>query len=421
MFALADCNNFFASCERVFRPDLEGKPVIVLSNNDGCAVARSNEAKALGIKMGDPLFKIKDIIEQHHVAVFSSNYALYGDMSRRVQEVLRDWAPAVEQYSIDESFLDLRGAMIPDLDDWAKDLSRTCRKMTGIPLSIGVAPTKTLAKIASKLCKKYPKLQGGCYMHRPQDIEKVLRKFPVEDVWGIGRRSVKKLSQMGVATAWDFTQLREYEVRKGFALPGWRTWKELRGEPCIDFENLIEPRQTICVSRSFAKEITDPAELCSQVATFAETAVTKLRRQGSLLMEMIPFAMTNRFHENEPQTFASRLTVFPEATDDHAVIIVAAVSAVRAFFNECYGYKKAGVLFTRLVRKDGYTRSLFRDAEEDARQARLSEAIDSVTAVYGPGALRFGVQGDGQIRMARERQSPHYTTLWKDIPKVTIR
>ena len=202
MFALADCNNFFASCERVFRPDLEGKPVIVLSNNDGCAVARSNEAKALGIKMGDPLFKIKDIIEQHHVAVFSSNYALYGDMSRRVQEVLRDWAPAVEQYSIDESFLDLRGAMIPDLDGWAKDLSRTCRKMTGIPLSIGVAPTKTLAKIASKLCKKYPKLQGGCYMHRPQDIEEVLRKFPVEDVWGIGRRSVKKLSQMGVATAW---------------------------------------------------------------------------------------------------------------------------------------------------------------------------------------------------------------------------
>lgn len=258
-------------------------------------------------------------------------------------------------------------------------------------------------------------------MHRPQDIEKVLRKFPVEDVWGIGRRSVKKLSQMGVATAWDFTQLREYEVRKGFALPGWRTWKELRGEPCIDFENLIEPRQTICVSRSFAKEITDPAELCSQVATFAEAAVTKLRRQGSLLLEMIPFAMTNRFHENEPQTFASRLTVFPEATDDHAVIIVAAVNAVRAFFNECYGYKKAGVLFTRLVRKDGYTRSLFRDAEEDARQARLSEAIDSVTAVYGPGALRFGVQGDGQIRMARERQSPHYTTLWKDIPKVTIR
>ena len=173
MFALADCNNFFASCERVFRPDLVGKPVIVLSNNDGCAVARSNEAKALGIKMGDPFFKIKDLVEKNHVAVFSSNYALYGDMSRRVQDVLRDWAPAVEQYSIDESFLDLRGAMIADLDGWAKGLSAACRKMTGIPVSVGVAPTKTLAKIASKLCKQYPKLDGGCYMHRPQDIAKV--------------------------------------------------------------------------------------------------------------------------------------------------------------------------------------------------------------------------------------------------------
>ena len=194
MFALADCNNFFASCERVFRPDLVGKPVIVLSNNDGCAVARSNEAK--------------DLVEKNHVAVFSSNYALYGDMSRRVQDVLRDWAPAVEQYSIDESFLDLRGAMIADLDGWAKGLSAACRKMTGIPVSVGVAPTKTLAKIASKLCKQYPKLEGGCYMHRPQDIAKVLRKFPAADVWGIGRRSVKKLALLGVATAWDYTQLK---------------------------------------------------------------------------------------------------------------------------------------------------------------------------------------------------------------------
>ena len=421
MFALADCNNFFASCERVFRPDLVGKPVIVLSNNDGCAVARSNEAKALGIKMGDPFFKIKDLVEKNHVAVFSSNYALYGDMSRRVQDVLRDWVPAVEQYSIDESFLDLRGAMIADLDGWAKGLSAACRKMTGIPVSVGVAPTKTLAKIASKLCKQYPKLDGGCYMHRPQDIAKVLRKFPAADVWGIGRRSVKKLALLGVATAWDYTQLKEYVVRKTFALPGWRTWKELRGEPCIEFEDVIEPRQTICVSRSFAKEITDPADLCSQVATFTEAAVLKLRKQGSLALEMMPFAMTNRFHENEPQTFASRLVVFPEGTDDHATLIVAAVAAVRAFFQECYGYKKAGVVFTRITQKEGYMKSLFRDVEAEGRQARLSEAIDSVTTIYGPGTIRFGVQGDGQIRMARERQSPHYTTVWKDIPRVTVK
>ena len=179
MFALADCNNFFASCERVFRPDLQGKPVIVLSNNDGCAIARSNEAKALGIKMGDPLFKIRDIVERHHVAVFSGNMALYGDMSQRVRWVLEEYAPSIEVYSIDEAFLDLRGIANIDFDAYAKEISARCWKLTSIPVSVGIAPTKTLAKIASKLCKQYPKLRGGCYMHRPQDIEKVLRKYPI--------------------------------------------------------------------------------------------------------------------------------------------------------------------------------------------------------------------------------------------------
>ena len=219
MFALADCNNFFASCERVFRPDLNGRPVIVLSNNDGCAVARSNEAKALGIKMGAPYFKIRDIIEKNDVAVFSSNFALYGDMSGRVQEVLRTFAPSVEQYSIDEAFMDFRGMRIDDYDALAKEISRRCRQLTAIPVSVGIAPTKTLAKIASKLCKQYPKLQGGCYMHRPQDIEKVLRRFPVSDVWGIGRRSAAKLAGMGIDTAWEYANLPEADVRKLFALP----------------------------------------------------------------------------------------------------------------------------------------------------------------------------------------------------------
>ncbi|MBR0500451.1 MAG: Y-family DNA polymerase [Bacteroidales bacterium] len=420
MFALADCNNFFASCERVFRPDLEGRPVIVLSNNDGCAVARSNEAKALGIKIGEPLFKIRDIVERNGVAVFSSNYALYGDMSRRVQEVLRDFAPAVEQYSIDESFLDLRGLAVEDLAAYARRIAAVCRKMTGIPLSVGVAPTKTLAKIASKLCKKYPKLEGGCYMHRPEDIEKVLRKFPVEDVWGIGRRSVRKLAQMGVVTAWDYTRLKEYDVRKIFALPGWRTWRELRGEPCIGFEDMVEPRQTICVSRSFAKEITDMTDLCSQTATFAESAAAKLRKQDSLALEMAVFAMTNRFHEDEPQAFSSRLTVFPDGTDDYRTVVVAAAEVTRAMFSRRYGYKKAGVIFTRVASREGFTRSLFRDADADMREARLSEALDGIAASYGRGAVLFGVQGDGSVKMSQEYQSPHYSTLWSDIPKVKI-
>ena len=421
MFALADCNNFFASCERVFRPDLEGKPVIVLSNNDGCAVARSNEAKALGIKMGDPYFKIRDIVEKHHVAVFSSNFALYGDMSHRVQEVLRTFAPSVEQYSIDESFLDLRGVEKDDLAAYAREMSRACRKMTGIPVSVGIAPTKTLAKIASKLCKKYPKLQGGCYMHRPQDIEKVLRRFPVADVWGIGRRSVRKLALLGVATAWDYAQLKEHIVRREFALPGWHTWKELHGEACIEFEDYVKPKQSICVSRSFAREIRDLNELCSQVATFAESAVLKLRRQGSLALEMAAFAMTNRFHEDDPQTIASQLVVFPDGTDDHATVVVAAADAVRAFFNPRYGYKKAGVLFTRIVPKDGHTNSLFRDADSDERDARLSRTLDVLTATYGPGTVLFGVQGDGRVQSSREQQSPHRTTRWSEIPKVSVK
>ena len=193
MYALADCNNFFVSCERLFRPDLNGRPVIVLSNNDGCAIARSNEAKALGIGMGAPLFKIADIVRRNHVVVFSGNMALYGDISRRVQQTLMEFTPAIERYSIDEAFLDLRGMETADFDALAKEISRRCLRNTGIPVSVGIAPTKTLAKIASKLCKRYPKLRGGCYMYRPEDVEKVLRRFPVEDVWGIGRRFSKRL------------------------------------------------------------------------------------------------------------------------------------------------------------------------------------------------------------------------------------
>ena len=288
-------------------------------------------------------------------------------------------------------------------------------------VELGIAPTKTLAKIASKLCKKYPKLQGGCYMYRPQDIEKVLRRFPAADVWGIGRRSVKKLALLGVSTAWEYVQLKEYDVRKQFALPGWRTWKELQGVPCVEFEDYIEPKQSICVSRSFAKEIRAVGELCGQVATFAESAVTKLRRQGSLALEMAVFALTNRFHEDDPQTFASQVVVFPDGTDDHATVVMAAADAVRTFFNPRYGYKKAGVVFTRITPKEGHTGSLFRDADADARDARLSLALDTLTATYGPGKVLFGIQGDGKVQSARQQQSPRRTTCWGEIPHVTVK
>lgn len=419
MYALADCNNFFASCERVFRPELNGRPVIVLSNNDGCAVARSNEAKALGVKMGDPYFKLKPLIQANDIAVFSSNFALYGDMSRRVQEVLRTFSPAVEPYSIDEAFLDLRGINCADFDALAKEISRACWRNTSLPVSVGIAPTKTLAKIASKLCKQYPKLRGGCFLYRPQDIEKVLRKFPVQDVWGIGRRSFKKLADMGVSSAWDYTQLPETTVRKLFHLPGFRTWKELRCIPCVEFEDLIEPKQSICVSRSFSHDVQEIDEFTEQITTFAGKAVDKLRQQHSFASEMIVFAITNRFKEYLPQTSGGHYVTFPEATNDYRKVIVAAADAARILFKPGFAYKKGGVIFTKIQQEDAP--SLFADHAADEKAERLSSAIDAINKSMGPGSVLFGIQGDGHFHMTQEHKSPHYTTLWSDLPKVSVK
>lgn len=421
MFALADCNNFFASCERVFRPDLQGKPVIVLSNNDGCAVARSNEAKALGIKMGEPFFKIRHIVEKHKVSVFSGNMALYGDMSQRVRWVLEDFAPAIEVYSIDEAFLDLRGMSGIDFDEYAKRISSECWRLTSIPVSVGIAPSKTLAKIASRLCKQYPKLRGGCYMHRPQDIEKVLRKFPIEDVWGIGRRTSAKLHAMGIKTAWDYTQLEENAVRKIFGVTGVRTWRELRGEPCIEFEDGFEARQSICVSRSFAKEISDIEELTEQIANFASSMAEKLRQQRSVLTEMTVFAYTNRFKDNEPQTYGNSLVHFEVPTNDQRIIVSSAVSAAYELYKSGYGYKKAGVIATRILQECDVVHSLFEDKEASEREHRITSALDMINGTFGRGTVKLAAQGSGRIKANRENQSPHYTTLWSDIPKVSVK
>ena len=421
MFALADCNNFFASCERVFRPDLQGKPVIVLSNNDGCAIARSNEAKALGIKMGAPLFKIRDIVERHNVAVFSGNMALYGDMSQRVRWVLEEYAPSIEVYSIDECFLDLRGVTNIDFDAYAKEISAQCWRQTSIPVSVGIAPTKTLAKIASKLCKQYPKLRGGCYMHRPQDIEKVLRKFPIEDVWGIGRRSAPKLKERGVYTAYDFTQLSENIVHALLGISGVRTWKELQGIPCIEFENSFEAKQSICVSRSFSSEIYDVKELQEQIANFAFSMAEKLREQGSVTAEMVVFAYTNRFKERSPQTYSSGLVSFETPTSDVRTIISHAVRALNRIFNDGYGYKKAGVIATKILPESSVMHSLFEDTAEMEREQKITSALESINATFGKGTIKLAIQGSGKIKSSSDKQSPHYTTKWSDIPKVSVK
>ena len=421
MFALADCNNFFASCERVFRPDLQGKPVIVLSSNDGCAIARSNEAKALGIKMGAPFFKIRDLVEKHGVAVFSGNMALYGNMSQRVRWVLEEFAPAVEVYSIDEAFLDLRGMSNIDFDTYAKEISARCWKMTSIPVSVGIAPTKTLAKIASKLCKQYPKLRGGCYMHRPQDIEKVLRKYPVEDVWGIGRKSAAKLQARYVKTAYDFTQLPEAAVQKMMGITGVRTWKELQGIPCIEFEDGFEAKQSICVSRSFSSEIYDVRELQEQIANFASTMAEKLRKQGSIASEVAVFAYTNRFKENQPQTHSSSLISFPTPTSEQRTIVAKAVAATQELFKVGYGYKKAGVIATGIMAESEMVQSLFDDTEATEKEHRITSALDAINRAYGDGTLKLAVQGSGRIKTTSEKQSPHYTTRWSDLPTVSVK
>lgn len=421
MFALADCNNFFASCERVFRPDLQGRPVIVLSSNDGCAVARSNEAKALGIKMGAPFFKIRHLVEAHNVAVFSGNMALYGDMSQRVRWVLEEFAPSIEVYSIDEAFLDLRGLLNVDFDAYAKSISKRCWQLTSIPVSVGIAPTKTLAKIASKLCKQYPKLQGGCYMHHQQDIEKVLRKFPIEDVWGIGRRSAPKLYAVGVRTAHDFTLLTEQAVRAMFGITGVRTWRELRGEPCIEFEDGFEAKQSICVSRSFSQEIADADVLCEQVANFAFSVAEKLRQQRSVACEILVFAYTNRFKENAPQMYGNKLVHFEKPTNEQRAIVAAAVEAARSLATGGYSYKKAGVVATHIMPVQNVMHSLFEDRVANEKEGRISTAVDAINSAFGRGTVKLAVQGSGKIKSSSEKQSPHYTTLWIDIPTVTVK
>lgn len=419
MFALADCNNFFVSCERVFRPDLQRKPVIVLSNNDGCAIARSNEAKALGIRMGDPLFKIKDIVEKHHVTVFSGNMALYGDMSQRVRWVLEDYAPSIEVYSIDEAFLDLRGVDNVDFDAYAKEISAKCWKMTSIPVSVGISPTKTLAKIASKLCKQYPRLKGGCYMHRPQDIEKVLRKYPIEDVWGIGRRTAPKLKDRGIMTAYDFTQMSESTVRHMLGITGLKTWNELRGVPCIEFEDNFETKQTICVSRSFSSEIYALSELQEQIANFASSLAEKLRKQNTAASEIAVFAYTNRFKDNAPQMNSNTLVSFITPTADQRTIVAHCVRAAE-LLKEGYGYKKAGVVATKIIRCEEVMHSLFEDTQAIEKEQKLTSALDAINGALGKGTIKLAVQGSGNIKTANSNQSPHYTTLWSDIPKVIV-
>lgn len=417
MYGLADCNNFYASCERVFNPSLAGRPVVVLSNNDGCVIARSNEAKRLGIRMGDPYFQLKELLKRNDVAVFSSNFALYGDMSRRVMSLLKKFVPATEIYSIDESFLDFSGMDPTRLEELGHRIVRTVRRHTGIPISLGIAPTKTLAKIASKLCKQYPKLNGCCFMHREGDIEKVLRKFPVEEIWGIGPRYARMLRQAGVTTAHDFTELPPEWVRKRMSVVGLRLWKELRGEACIGFEQTPADKKQIATTRTFARDTDDPEELHRCVAQYAASCAAKLRAQNSLCGQVQVFILTNIHRENQPQHYESRLLKLSVPTDSTLELTRAAAGVLRQLYRKGLTYKRAGVILSDIRSKTGAQGDLF-DGTDRAKHDRLMKTMDRLNASFGRHKITTAAEGFEPFKMNRQHLSDRYTTEWSQLIRV---
>lgn len=419
MFGLADCNNFFASCERVFNPSLNGRPVVVLSNNDGCIVSRSNEAKKLGIKMGEPIFKIMDLVNRENIAVYSSNYVLYGDMSKRVMDCLRNLVPAIEVYSIDEAFLDFTGVGPSGLQALGEEIARTTLKSTGIPVSIGISHTKTLAKIACKLSKKFPRLKSSCYMEREPDIKKVLSTFPIEDVWGVGRRYSKMLKNNNINTALDFTNASPEWVLSKMSIVGLKTWKELRGEQCISFEDKILEKKQICTSRSFSKDLTNFEELYQAVASFTALCSEKLRRQKGVCGQIQVFILTNYYKKDLPQHYQNIVVSLETATDSTIELVKISCKALGEIFRPGFGYKKAGVLFTDISRKDEVTGNIFCDFDIQ-KHAQLMTTLDEVNEKYGKNTLFTAAQGSEKIKAYSNHLSRRFTTCWDDIIEVRI-
>lgn len=416
LFGLADCNNFFCSCERVFHPELRDKPVVVLSNNDGCVIARSEESKSLGIKMGVPFFQVKDLLERYNVAVFSSNYNLYGDMSRRVMSLLSTYTPRLDIYSIDEAFLDLTGMGDADtLTQYCKKMVRAIAKGTGIPVSLGIAPTKTLAKMASKYAKKHRGYEGVCLIDSEEKRVKALRLFPIEDVWGIGRKHTKQLACHGIHTAWDLTQRSESWVRRELTMTGVHTYRELQGESCISIEELPH-KKSICTSRSFSGAGLDSLrDVEEAIANFAASCSRKLREAHTACATMTVFAYSNRFRMDVPQHCIYRSTNFAVPTSDTREIISTAVKILHEEWREGVHYKKAGVIVWNICEDNAIQGNLF-DNIDRAKQSALAKAMDEVNRKNGHDTVRMAVQGYGNNwKLKNEYLSRQYTTNIKDI------
>ncbi len=418
MYALADCNNFFVSCERAFQPQLEGRAVVVLSNNDGCVVARSNEAKALGIKMGTPFFQLRDMVANGKVVACSSNYTLYGDLSNRVMSILSGTLPGYQKYSIDEAFFTLEGIKPADYRTVCGGLIRRIRQSTGIPVSIGIAPTKTLGKVANHFAKKYPGYRGVCIIDSDGKRLKALSLTPIDEVWGIGWRGAPKLMAAGVHTALDFVQRPEAWVRARMGVTGVRTWKELQGTPAVADE-LPAPRKSICTSRSFAEMITDKAELRLRVSDFAGICAQKLRSERSAAVSVGVFAHTSPFRKDLPQYYPYASVRLDKPQNSTQEIVHAALRVLDEIFREGYSYKRAGVIIEEIVSADAVQGLLFETEDQIELERRQNEISAIMDRVNKPGSnlLRLATQRPGHYAdgIRRDHCSPSFTTDWEDL------
>ena len=414
MFALADCNNFFVSCERVFRPDLEGKPVVVLSGNDGCVVSRSNEAKALGIKMGVPLYQIKSLVDKEGVVCFSSNFSLYGDLSDRVMSIIRRHTSRFEQYSIDECFFNIDHILSDQQKAYCEQLVKDIRRGVGIPISIGIASSKTLAKVASKYAKKYAGYHGVCEIRTEEQRIKALSTFEIGDVWGIGRRAKAKLQNAGISTALDFAEKSAAFAQNMLHKPGLLTWQELRGQDVIDVTEL-PMKQSITTSRTFASAISEQSLLEEQIANFCAHCARQLRVQKSVAQQIYVYAHTSAFRTDIEQHYLSEWVTLPVATSNSQELISYALGAFRRAYRPGVLYKKAGVVLLKIIPETAVVPDLFDEKDRD-KDKRLQRVLDHIDDRHGKRAIILGSQITSQQTVYKtEHKSPLYTTDLRDI------
>lgn len=417
MFALVDCNNFYASCQRVFEPHLIGKPVVILSNNDGCVIARSNEAKALGIPMGAPAFEFKKLFEDNNVFVYSSNYALYGDMSSRVMNTLATYSPDIEIYSIDEAFLKFEGFDLYNLEKYGLNIQKTVTKNTGIPISVGFAPTKALAKVANKIAKKFPEKTKSVYViDNDEKRIKALKWTKIEDVWGIGRKHAKRLQAKNILNAYQFTELPDDWVRKEMAVVGLRLKHELEGKPTLNLE-VPKNKKMIATTRSFEKPMVKLEDIAERIATFTASCSEKLRRQNSHCNMIMVFVRTNYFRKDQPQYARNIVITTDFPTNSTIELNHYAQLALKAIFREGYHYKKAGVIVMGLTPNNETQLSLF--SSSNPKHQPLMSVVDNLNKSFGKNKVKFGNQSlDRQWKMKQEKLSKCYTTRVNEVIEV---